>query len=132
MLADLPLRIANPIYDSVFKHLMENLEIARGLIERLLGVEILDLTPQPIELTDRQAAGVGDAQALMRVFRIDFSATIKQADGRQHKVLIDLQKAGKCEAVSRFRNYLSRHYAARASGRRSSGPSVAGFRSASA
>ena len=96
-----PMRIANPIYDSVFKHLMENLEIARGLIARLLGVEILDLTPQPHEVTERQAAGVGDAQALMRVYRIDFSATMKQADGREHRVLIELQKASKCEAVSR-------------------------------
>ena len=105
------MRIANPIYDSVFKHLMENLEIARGLIARLLGVEILDLTPQPHEVTERQAAGVGDAQALMRVYRIDFSATMKLADGREHRVLIELQKASKCEAVSRFRNYLARHYA---------------------
>ena len=105
------MRIANPIYDSVFKHLMENLEIARGLIERLLGIEIIELVPQPHELTERQAAGVGDAQTRLRVYRIDFSAVVQQKDGSKHKVLIELQKSSKSEAVARFRNYLARHYA---------------------
>ena len=45
------LKIANPIYDSVFKHLMENQEIARGLLSRLMGVEVISLEPRPQEMT---------------------------------------------------------------------------------
>jgi valyl-tRNA synthetase len=105
------MRIANPIYDSVFKHLMEDPEIARGFMERVLGVEIIDMAQQPHEITERAAAGLGDSQAILRVYRIDFSATVRQSDGRMHKVLIELQKTSKGEAVARFRNYLSRHYA---------------------
>jgi hypothetical protein len=104
------MRIANPIYDSVFKHLMEDHEIASGLIARLLGVEVVSLAAQPQEVT-RMAAGIGYEEQLVRIFRIDFSAVIRLADGSQHKVLIELQKAGKSEAVGRFRNYLGSHYA---------------------
>jgi hypothetical protein len=105
------MRIANPIYDSVFKHLMKDHEIASGLIARLLGVEVVELVAQPQELTKRMAAGIGYSEQLVRVFRIDFSAVIRLADGSQHKVLIELQKAGRAEAVGRFRNYLSSNYA---------------------
>ncbi len=105
------MRIANPIYDSVFKHLMEDREIAQGLISRLLGVPVLELTPQPQEITERAAIGLGDSAGHMRVYRIDFSAIVQTADGRQHRVLIELQKAGRSEAAGRFRTYLGRHYA---------------------
>ena len=105
------MRIANPIYDSVFKHLMEDHEIASGLIARLLGMEVVELTAQPQEVTTRVAAGLGYNGQLLRVFRIDFSAVIRLADGTPQKVLIELQKAGRSEAIGRFRNYLSTHYA---------------------
>jgi len=42
---------ANPIYDSVFKHLVEDIPIAKGLITRLLGCEVHSLVPHPHEIT---------------------------------------------------------------------------------
>ena len=82
------LKIANPLYDSVFKHLMENQEVASGLISTLLGVEILELTPQPQEITDNeitenQVARLGVDEGWLRVFRIDFSALVRLADGTE-------------------------------------------------
>jgi hypothetical protein len=32
--------IANPIYDTVFKYLMENLDIAKGIISTIINEEI--------------------------------------------------------------------------------------------
>ena len=68
------MRFANPIYDSVFKHLMEDLEIARGFIGRLLGVKVVELQLLPQELTERKAASLGTPDPLVRVFRLDFAA----------------------------------------------------------
>ncbi|MCX6580294.1 MAG: hypothetical protein NT166_08920 [Candidatus Aminicenantes bacterium] len=41
--------IANPIYDTVFKYLMENLKVAKGIISTIIDEEILtlDLAWQP-------------------------------------------------------------------------------------
>ena len=105
------LRIANPIYDSVFKHLMEHLEVARGLLSCLLGVEIVELTPCPQEITDQKVVGLGYERGNVRIFRIDFSALILQSDGAKKRVLIELQKASNSSVEERFRFYLGKHYA---------------------
>ena len=43
--------IANPIYDIVFKYLLEDLDIAKGILSTILNVEIAELTVQPQETT---------------------------------------------------------------------------------
>jgi hypothetical protein len=104
--------IANPIYDSVFKHLMENQEVARGLLSTLLGLKVLKLTPQPQESTDYRAdmpVPEADQSGFMRVYRIDFAAVVETGAGPR-KVLIELQKASVDGVVERFRTYLSKHY----------------------
>jgi hypothetical protein len=105
------LRIANPIYDSVFKHLMEHLEVAKGLLSCLLGVEILELAACPQEISDSQVVGIGHQRGNVRVFRIDFSALIRLADRSEKRVLIELQKASNTSVTERFRYYLGKHYA---------------------
>ena len=35
--------IANPIYDTVFKYLMEDLDIAKGVLSIILNTEIVEL-----------------------------------------------------------------------------------------
>jgi hypothetical protein len=113
------MRIANPIYDSVFKFLMDNETVARGLLGRLIDCEILELTLIPQETADLAANSIGDSQAMVRIYRLDFAAVVKGADGVEHKVLIELQKAGRTEAVTRFRNYLARHYSVKGKGHES-------------
>lgn len=95
--------IANPIYDAVFKYLMEDTEIARGLLSAILDEEILSLELKPQETATETASG-------LRIFRFDFKAHIRQKDGTRKKVLIELQKSKNLLDVMRFRRYLGDNY----------------------
>ncbi len=99
--------IANPIYDTVFKYLMEDLDIAKGLLSAILEVEVVELSMQPQEVISDTTLDVKP----IRVYRIDFAAIIKQADGQLKKVLIELQKTKRNTNVIRFRRYLAENYA---------------------
>jgi hypothetical protein len=108
--------IANPIYDTVFKRLMEDTKNARFFIETLLNQEIEDIQFKPQEYTlpaklKKRLSGQ-DAQmpGALTVLRLDFVATIKNADGTRQKVLIEVQKGKKNLDVMRFRDYLAEHY----------------------
>jgi hypothetical protein len=43
--------IANPIYDVVFKYMMEDMDIAKGLLSAILKEEIVSLEVRPQEST---------------------------------------------------------------------------------
>lgn len=96
--------IANPIYDVVFKRLMENDKVAKFFIGTLLEqtVESIAVKPQEFTYTDELAG--------LAVFRLDFIATIKTEKGEFKKVLIEIQKAKNHIDLMRFRNYLAEHY----------------------
>lgn len=83
------MRVANPIYDTVFKHLMEVPEIASELISRLIGRRVLSLRQLPQE-TQQRAQGVDVEGAVLQVLRLDFAAEIELEDGSHKKVLIEL------------------------------------------
>ncbi len=95
--------IANPIYDLVFKRLMQNEKIAKFFISTLTEQEIETLTLQPQEFT------YTDELIGTRLFRMDFVATIKTDEGYK-KVLIEVQKAFEYVDLMRFRHYLAEHY----------------------
>ena len=96
--------IANPIYDVVFKYLLEDLEIARELLSAILGEEIISLEIKPQETaTETPASSVS-------ILRFDFKAVIKTNTGGSKKVLIELQKAKQVFDVMRFRRYLGDNY----------------------
>ncbi len=112
--------IANPIYDVVFKRLMENEKVAKFFIGTLLEQEIVSVEIKPQEYTYKgeleTAKGVQDAEERMRerfsiwVYRLDFIATIKTDTGEYKKVLIEIQKAKNPIDLMRFRNYLAEQY----------------------
>ncbi len=101
------LTIANPIYDTVFKYLMEDLDIAKGLISTIIDREIVEISVQPQETMMEMDSSI---EKPLRVYRIDFAAIIKQADGTPKKVLIELQKTKKTTNILRFRRYLAEGY----------------------
>lgn len=96
--------IANPIYDTVFKFLMEDHEVAKQLLSAIIGEEIVELEVRPQEQT------TPSDRFLLTVFRVDFKAIIRTADGTQKKVLIELQKSNHAFDIPRFRQYLGSNY----------------------
>lgn len=96
--------IANPIYDVVFKRMMENNRVAKFFIGTLLEqtIETVEVKPQEFTYSDEMAA--------LAVFRLDFIATIKTESGAYRKVLIEIQKAKNHIDLMRFRNYLAEQY----------------------
>lgn len=45
------MKIANPIYDVIFKYLMEDIESAKSIISAIIGKEIIELISIPQEST---------------------------------------------------------------------------------
>ena len=102
------MRIANPIYDVVFKYLLDDEKVARLVLSALLGKEVLELEFRPTEV-HHEAARPDGTQLL--VLRMDFAATLRQEDGARKLVLIEIQKARTAWDVQRFRRYLGSNYA---------------------
>ena len=97
------IHIANPIYDSVFKYLMEDERIAKTLLSALLKKEVVAVEMRRNEYTN----GVRND---ISMFRIDFGAHVKEPDGSIHFVLIELQKTWLETETLRFRQYLGAQY----------------------
>ena len=96
--------IANPIYDVVFKYLLEDIEIACELLSTILGEEVLSIEVKPQETTTENPTST------ISILRFDFKAIIKTNTGDIKKVLIELQKAKQVFDVMRFRRYLGDNY----------------------
>ena len=96
------IQIANPIYDVVFKYLMQDNKVAKYLISKIIGQEIIDLDflPQK-QIADSKKYGV--------VYELDFNAKIKTENGFT-QVLIEIQKAKFPTDIMRFRKYLATQY----------------------
>ena len=96
--------IANPIYDVVFKRLMEDNRIAKFFISTLLeqNIESVEVKPQEFTYTNELTA--------LAVFRLDFVATVRTETGDLIKILIEIQKAKNLYDLMRFRNYLAEQY----------------------
>ena len=102
--------IANPIYDVVFKYMMEDNAVAKLLVSSIIDEEIISLEPNPQEKTVHKKDAEGNPT--LTVYRLDFSAKIKTPDG--HKlIIIELQKASFPSDIMRFRGYLGNQYADR-------------------
>ena len=113
-----PFIIANPIYDTVFKRLMENQRIAKFFLSTILERQIEDLSVLPQKVTykidktkaERDQTEVSENVQYYSFFRLDFVATIRHAGGKPRKILIELQKSWDTLDVVRFRKYLGTQY----------------------
>ena len=139
------MEIANPIYDAAFKYLMQDDRAARLLVGRITGldVESLELRPQEAaaprgvlradaaETAPRDSGpGNGAETPPLALFRMDFAARVRTADGGERQVLIEIQKTNAPTVVERFRAYLGQqmcspaNVVAQPSGRREAVPIV--------
>jgi len=96
--------VANPIYDIVFKYLLEDERIARTILSALLKKDVV-----AVETRRNEYSNIGRDN--LSVFRIDFGATIQEEDGSSHLILIELQKTWLETETLRFRQYLGAQYA---------------------
>lgn len=92
------IRVANPIYDSVFKYLMEDERIARTVLSALLKKEVVEVRIRRNEYANSYRDNIS-------MFRIDFGARIRQDDGSLRLILIELQKTWLETETLRFRQY---------------------------
>lgn len=114
--------IANPIYDVVFKRLMENDRVAKFFIGTLLEQTIESIEIKPQEYTFVKDLDMDNPeiqkfvkekirdQLSINMYRLDFIATIKTENGEFKKVLIEIQKAMNKVDLMRFRNYQAENY----------------------
>jgi hypothetical protein len=103
--------IANPIYDVVFKYMMEDNTVAKLLVSSIIGEDVVSLEPKPQEHTrekDKEKTK-GDIPNIT-VYRLDFSAKIKLSDGQYKVIVIELQKAELPTDIMRFRRYLGEQF----------------------
>ena len=107
------MRIANPMYNAVFKHPLEDPASAKLIVGAILGEEIesLEMAPQEaaVQVGAPQPATPEDTG--FTVLRVDFAATVRTAAGEHLRVLVEVQKARYSNDVMRFRRYLGMHYA---------------------
>lgn len=114
--------IANPIYDVVFKRLMENERVAKFFVGTLLDEDIEKIEVKPQEFTYIKDIDQDDVlvqkyikekireRLSINVLRLDFIATVKTETGEYKKILIEIQKAKNQVDLMRFRNYLAEQY----------------------
>ena len=97
-------KVYNPIYDTVFKYLMEDDRAAKVLLGSILDKKIKVLSLKNNDYTIVTEDGV-------KIVRLDFCATIIDKKTKTEEVAtIELQKAFDEEEVVRFRKYLGRQY----------------------
>lgn len=96
-------KVANPIYDSVFKYLMEDERIAKTILSALLKKEVVSVEMRRHEHTNTTRNEIS-------MLRIDFAARVKEKNGDINLVLIELQKTWLETETLRFRQYLAAQY----------------------
>jgi len=101
--------IANPLYDVVFKYLMEDQEIAQGILSAIIGEDVVELHLEAQEQTVKRPQ-VEIYPHLLSLYRVDFVARIATSEGVHKEVLIEVQKARLAADLLRFREYLGKRY----------------------
>ena len=95
--------VVNPIYDCVFKYLMEDERIAKTLLSALLKKEVVSVEMRRHEHTNTTRNDIS-------MFRVDFAAHVKDENGKEKLMLIELQKTWVETEMLRFRQYLASQY----------------------
>ena len=95
--------VANPIYDAVFKFLLEDERIARTIISALLKKDVVS-----VEMRRHEHPNI--TRDNISMFRIDFAARVREDDGSVRLVLVELQKTWLDTETLRFRRYLAAQY----------------------
>ena len=104
--------IANPMYDAVFKALMEDKENARYFVESIIDEEIVEIDFAKNDYVYYIQGDTENKAKNIKIVRMDFVATILNKDGKEKKVMIEIQQSLNPIDVFRFRSYIAKHYSA--------------------
>ncbi len=96
--------VANPLYDAVFKYLMEDDRIAKTILTALLKKKVVE-----VKIRRNEYANLTRRESIS-MFRIDFAATVLDEENKPHLMLIELQKTWLPTETLRFRRYLALQY----------------------
>ncbi len=96
--------VANPLYDAVFKYIMEDDRIAKTILSALLRKKVVD-----VKIRRNEYANLTRRESIS-MFRIDFAATVLDESGSPHLMLIELQKTWLPTETLRFSRYLALQY----------------------
>jgi len=107
--------IPNPIYDVVFRYLMEDLDSATIVLSTLINEKIKKLHLEPLthatknELSETSLQDP-KTQDDIKLFHLDFTATVELPDGTEELIMIELQKASEPDDIFRFKRYISKNF----------------------
>ncbi len=108
--------IPNPIYDVVFRYLMEDPDSAMIVISTLINEKIKKLHLEPTthsEKTDNSTQiEIQDPKTKddIHLFHLDFTAIVELPDGTEEMIMIELQKASEPDDIFRFKRYISKNF----------------------
>ncbi len=91
---------------------MEDARVAKIFLSAVTGLDILSLEMLPQELSvDANDDKRPKATVLsLSIYRLDFSAKIREADGQESVIIIEIQKSKFTNESMRFRKYLGKQY----------------------
>jgi len=96
--------IANPLFDTAFKQIVREPEVAKAMIETLLEKDVIDIVPSDSE---HNITPMDDEDKRPKFLRVDYCAVVRNKDGTTQKILIEMQKATGADNILRFREYLA-------------------------
>lgn len=108
--------IPNPIYDVVFRYLMEDLESAKIILSTFINEKIIRIQLEPTGKSEKKDKDtklqIQDPKTSddIRLFHLDFVATIELPNGNEELIMIELQKASEPDDIFRFKRYISKNF----------------------
>ncbi len=100
--------IPNPIYDVVFKYLMEDNLSAKIILSTLINEKIKKLTFRPISHAEKIQGPNSDKK--IKLFHLDFTALIEKPNGKEELIMIEIQKANNAGDIFRFKQYICANF----------------------
>ena len=108
--------IPNPLYDVVFRYLMEDMDSAMVVISTLINENIKKLTLEPLTHSEKKGNQLEvitrdpKTNEDIKLFHLDFTAIVELPDGTEEVIIIEVQKASEPGDIFRFKRYISKNF----------------------
>ncbi len=89
---------------------MEDARVAKLFLSAIIGKELIDIQFLPQELSGVKPAEGEPLSLNLTIYRLDFSAKVKDVNGHEDLIIIEVQKSKLYSDLQRFRRYLGKQY----------------------